>query len=44
LADYRHHSLEPSRDKVRSKALRTLSERFAEAKIGSSGTDLPAFS
>lgn len=33
-----------SRDKVRSKALRTLSERFAEAKIGSSGTDLPAFS
>src|SRR6202041_1271699 len=33
-----------SRDAVRSKMLTTLPARFAEAKIGSSGTELPAFS
>ncbi len=33
-----------SRDSVRSKMLTALPVRFAEAKIGSSGTELPAFS
>jgi hypothetical protein len=33
-----------SRDAVRSKMLTALPVRFAEAKIGSSGTELPAFS
>src|SRR5580693_1288411 len=33
-----------SRDAVRSKVLAALPVRFAEAKIGSSGTELPAFS
>jgi hypothetical protein len=28
---------------LRSKMLATLPRRFAEAKIGSSGTELPAF-
>jgi len=32
------------RDALRSKMLTTLPRRFAEAKIGSSGTELPAFS
>src|ERR1700742_5193828 len=32
------------RDVLRSKMLTTLPQRFAEAKIGSSGTELPAFS
>ena len=32
------------RDVLRSKMLPTLPQRFAEAKIGSSGTELPAFS
>jgi hypothetical protein len=32
------------RDALRSKLLTTLPGRFAEAKIGSSGTELPAFS
>jgi small-conductance mechanosensitive channel len=32
------------RDTLRSKMLTTLPHRFAEAKIGSSGTELPAFS
>ena len=32
------------RDVLRSKMLNTLPQRFAEAKIGSSGTELPAFS
>jgi small-conductance mechanosensitive channel len=32
-----------SRDAVRSKMLSTLPRRFEEAKIGSSGTELPAF-
>jgi small conductance mechanosensitive channel len=32
------------RDALRSKMLTTLSSRFAEAKIGSSGAELPAFS
>jgi small conductance mechanosensitive channel len=32
------------RDSLRSKMLTTLPRRFAEAKIGSSGTELPAFS
>jgi small conductance mechanosensitive channel len=32
------------RDTTRSKILTTLPQRFAEAKIGSSGTELPAFS
>ena len=32
------------RDPLRSKMLATLPRRFAEAKIGSSGTELPAFS
>jgi small-conductance mechanosensitive channel len=32
------------RDALRSKMLTTLPHRFAEAKIGSSGTELPAFS
>ncbi len=31
------------RDVLRSKMLTTLPRRFAEAKIGSSGTDLPSF-
>jgi small-conductance mechanosensitive channel len=31
------------RDVLRSKMLTTLPQRFAEAKIGSSGTDLPSF-
>jgi small-conductance mechanosensitive channel len=33
-----------ARDTLRSKLLTTLPQRFAEAKIGSSGTELPAFS
>jgi small conductance mechanosensitive channel len=33
-----------ARDSLRSKMLTTLPRRFAEAKIGSSGTELPAFS
>ena len=33
-----------ARDSLRSKMLTTLPSRFAEAKIGSSGTELPAFS
>jgi small conductance mechanosensitive channel len=33
-----------NRDAVRSKVLAALPVRFAEAKIGSSGTELPAFS
>jgi small conductance mechanosensitive channel len=33
-----------ARDALRSKMLTTLPRRFAEAKIGSSGTELPAFS
>jgi small conductance mechanosensitive channel len=33
-----------SRDALRSKMLTALPHRFAEAKIGSSGTELPAFS
>jgi small conductance mechanosensitive channel len=33
-----------SRDALRSKMLTVLPHRFAEAKIGSSGTELPAFS
>jgi small conductance mechanosensitive channel len=32
------------RDRLRSKMLSALSRRFLEAKIGSSGTELPAFS
>jgi small-conductance mechanosensitive channel len=32
------------RDTLRSTMLSALSRRFAEAKIGSSGTELPAFS
>jgi hypothetical protein len=32
------------RDALRSKMLGVLPQRFAEAKIGSSGTELPAFS
>jgi small conductance mechanosensitive channel len=34
----------PGRDALRSKILTALPRRFAEAKIGSSGTELPAFS
>jgi hypothetical protein len=33
-----------TRDTLRSKMLMTLPHRFVEAKIGSSGTELPAFS
>lgn len=34
----------PARDALRSKMLASLPSRFAEAKIGSSGAELPAFS